>query len=128
MLEAGVLMNRLIHKTVEQPLGISNMNDLGGQSKPNNSEASSNCNDEVLDEFTSQTTIVHMERNTHETVNYINDTQFGGNVLNEKQDIVKKKKKRNTIIQVIALSELPIIIEVDEDREEEGRQHEKDET
>ena len=69
-----------------------------------------------------------MERNTHETVNYINDTQFGGNVLNEKQDIVKKKKKRNTIIQVIALSELPVIIEVDEDREEEGRQHEKDET
>ena len=28
MLEAGVLMNRLLHKTAEQPLGISNMNDL----------------------------------------------------------------------------------------------------
>ena len=116
-------MNRLLHKAVEQPLGRSNINDLGGQSKPDNSEASSNCNDEVLDECTSQTTIVQMERNTHETVNYINDTQFGGNVLNEKQENKKKKKKRNTIIQVIASSELPIIIEVDEDREEEGRQH-----
>ena len=122
MLEAGVLMNSLLHKTVEQPLGRSNMNDLGGHSKPNNSEASSNWNDKVFDECTSQTQIVQKEQNTHETVNYMNDTQFGGNVLNEKQENKKKKKKRNTIIQVIASSELPIIIEVDEDREEEGRQ------
>ena len=109
MLDECLLLNREAHKTVEQGSARSNINDLGEPSKPENSENSSNLTDIAVDPCTSQTTIVQIEGTTHENYNY--ETHFGGND--------DRKKKGASIIQVRALSDLPSILEIDEDCEDE---------